>query len=131
MNYSKQHYIRMISQASNRYGDKLLQLMDRYNKHCLSDITLSESVQFCRDNNLITKWRYNMIYLVGEEICDEPLVTVSEVTDIIPTKWDSIQECYIACNPMDAHAFMIKTQDGELIAITSDCKNKDTLIDIL
>ncbi len=43
---SKDDYIRLISSNSNRYGDKLLLLMDKYNKNNLRDITLEEAKEF-------------------------------------------------------------------------------------
>lgn len=42
----KDNYLSMISDASNRFGDKLLQLMEVYNKHCLKDITLDEAKEY-------------------------------------------------------------------------------------
>lgn len=43
---SKDDYIRLISSNSDRYGDKLLLLMDKYNKSNLRDITLDEAKGF-------------------------------------------------------------------------------------
>ena len=43
---SKDKYIMMISDKSSRYGDKLLLLMDKYNKSNLRDITLEEAKEF-------------------------------------------------------------------------------------
>lgn len=43
---SKDKYIAMISAKSSRYGDKLLELMDKYNKSNLRDITLEEAKEF-------------------------------------------------------------------------------------
>jgi len=43
---SKDKYIMLISARSNRYGDKLLLLMDKYNKNNLRDITLEEAKEF-------------------------------------------------------------------------------------
>lgn len=43
---SKDEYIKMISAKSNRYGDKLLALMEKYNKNNLRDITLEEAKEF-------------------------------------------------------------------------------------
>ena len=36
-------YLSRISYADDRYGNKLAELMDVYNKSCLRDITLSEA----------------------------------------------------------------------------------------
>lgn len=43
---SKDEYIKMISAKSNRYGDKLLALMEKCNKNNLRDITLEEAKEF-------------------------------------------------------------------------------------
>lgn len=43
---SKDDYIKLISPNSDRYGDKLLLLMDKYNKNNLRDITLDEAKEF-------------------------------------------------------------------------------------
>lgn len=43
---SKDDYINLISSNSNRYGDKLVLLMDKYNKNSLRDITLEEAKEF-------------------------------------------------------------------------------------
>ena len=43
---SKDDYIKLISANSNKYGDKLLELMDKYNKNNLRDITLEEAKEF-------------------------------------------------------------------------------------
>ena len=43
---SKDDYIKLISSNSNKYGDKLLELMDKYNKNNLMDITLEEAKSF-------------------------------------------------------------------------------------
>ena len=43
---SKDEYIMMISAKSSRYGDKLLELMDKYNKPNLMEITLDEAKEF-------------------------------------------------------------------------------------
>ena len=43
---SKDTYIAMISAKSSRYGDKLLELMGKYNKNNLREITLDEAKEF-------------------------------------------------------------------------------------
>ena len=43
---SKDDYIAMISAKSNRYGDKLLELMKKYNKLSLKEITFEEAKEF-------------------------------------------------------------------------------------
>ena len=39
-------YLTQISQASNRFEDKLMLLMNTYNKNCLRDVTLDEAKEF-------------------------------------------------------------------------------------
>jgi len=43
---NKWNYIEKISAVSDRYGDKLVLLMDKYNKSNLRDITLEEAKEF-------------------------------------------------------------------------------------
>lgn len=43
---SKDEYIMLISAKSSRYGDKLLELMEKYNKSNLMEITLEEAKEF-------------------------------------------------------------------------------------
>ena len=43
---TKDDYIKLISSKSDRYGDKLVVLMDKYNKNNLRDITLEEAKEF-------------------------------------------------------------------------------------
>ena len=42
----KWNYIEKISAVSDKYGDKLVLLMDKYNKNNLRDITLEEAKEF-------------------------------------------------------------------------------------
>lgn len=44
--YDKSYYITKISNASNRYGDKLLLLMDEYKVTNLQDITTKQAKEF-------------------------------------------------------------------------------------
>ena len=39
-------YIRAISFISNRRGDKLVNMMDKYNRRCLDDITYDEAKKY-------------------------------------------------------------------------------------
>ncbi len=48
----KNDYIRLISANSNKYGDKLLELMDKYNKPNLREITLEEAKEFWEGMNI-------------------------------------------------------------------------------
>lgn len=44
--FTKEYYINQISLYSNRYGDKLLKLMDEYHKYNLRSITYQEAKEF-------------------------------------------------------------------------------------
>lgn len=47
-------YLHLISKASDRFGDKLVQMMDKYNKTRLADITYDEAKEFyeeCVEHN--------------------------------------------------------------------------------
>jgi len=52
---SKDDYIKLISSNSDRYGDKLVLLMDKYNKNNLRDITLEEAKSFWEGMNINEK----------------------------------------------------------------------------
>ena len=39
-------YIRAISSMSNRRGDKLIDMMDKYNRRCLDDVTYDEAKEY-------------------------------------------------------------------------------------
>lgn len=43
MTYNVDYYLSEISNRSNRFGDKLLDLMNKFDKNCLKDITLDEA----------------------------------------------------------------------------------------
>lgn len=43
---TKLEYIRTISSMSNRRGDKLIDMMDKYNRRCLDDITYDEAKEY-------------------------------------------------------------------------------------
>jgi len=43
---SKDDYIKLISSNSNKYGDKLVLLMDKYNAINLQEITYDEAKEF-------------------------------------------------------------------------------------
>ena len=42
----KWEYIKLLSDISDRYGDKLLLLLERYNKNNLQEITFEEAKEF-------------------------------------------------------------------------------------
>ena len=42
----KLEYIKLLSDISDRYGDKLLLLLERYNKNNLQEITFEEVKEF-------------------------------------------------------------------------------------
>ena len=43
----KWEYIKLLSDISDRYGDKLLLLLEQYNKNNLQEITFKEAKEFC------------------------------------------------------------------------------------
>lgn len=49
----KWEYIKLLSNISDRYGDKLLLLLEQYNKNNLQEITFEEAKEFYE--NLIIK----------------------------------------------------------------------------
>lgn len=51
MSLSKWDYVRLISEASDRYGNKLLQMMEQYNKGSLIEMTLEEVKEFYEQLN--------------------------------------------------------------------------------
>ena len=42
----KDYYIKKISKESDAYGDKLIDLLNKYNKSNLQQITLSEAAEY-------------------------------------------------------------------------------------
>ena len=52
MNMNKWYYIRLISDVSNRYGDKLLMMLEHYGKNNLQEITFEEAKEFCEKLNI-------------------------------------------------------------------------------
>lgn len=46
MSMDKWYYIRLISEASNRYGDKLVEMMEKNGKNNLQEITYEEVKEF-------------------------------------------------------------------------------------
>ena len=49
---NKWDYVRLISDASDRYGNKLVEMMDYYNKGSLIEITLEEVKEFYEKLNI-------------------------------------------------------------------------------
>lgn len=45
-NDEKDRYIRLISRASNKYGDKLLAMMDYYKVHGLRELTTEQVKEY-------------------------------------------------------------------------------------
>lgn len=63
---SKDDYIKMISAKSDCYGDKLLELMAKYNKSNLRDITLDEAREFWeelkdKENDNENRYKWNRV----------------------------------------------------------------------
>ena len=53
----KWEYIKLLSDISDRYGDKLLLLLERYSKNNLQEITFEEAKEFCEKlNKNKNKW---------------------------------------------------------------------------
>lgn len=48
------NYISIISAASDRYGDKLIELMDSFNVMRLPEISQEQAKQYCKEHGLIT-----------------------------------------------------------------------------
>lgn len=48
----KDEYIMAISYASNRYGDKLLDLMEKNHVYCLMDITEQQAEAYMEQNGI-------------------------------------------------------------------------------
>lgn len=48
----KWEYIKIISRFSNKYTDKLLEMLDYYNKNNLQQITFEEAKEFCEKLNI-------------------------------------------------------------------------------
>lgn len=51
MGLNKWDYVRLISDASNKYGDKLVEMMEYYKKSNLREITLDEAKEFYEQLN--------------------------------------------------------------------------------
>lgn len=49
MTHSTDWYIQQISDMSNKFGDKLLMLLEKYNVDKLKDITLEQAKEFYED----------------------------------------------------------------------------------
>ena len=52
MSLNKWDYVRLISEDSDRYGDKLLQMMEQYDKGSLIEVTLEEVKEFYEQLNI-------------------------------------------------------------------------------
>jgi hypothetical protein len=49
---TKDQYIKLISQASDKYGSKLVELMDHYNAQSLRELTLEQIEKWYKENIL-------------------------------------------------------------------------------
>lgn len=47
---TKSYYIELISNASDKYGNKLVELMDKHNANNLQEITLEQAQSFYENN---------------------------------------------------------------------------------
>lgn len=68
---------------------------------------------------------------IGRELFSEPLLTIKNISDIIPVRYNGISESYHISSPENAEAYAIFNDSNEVILITVDCQNKDMLIDIM
>ena len=50
LNATKDELIQVISSRSSRYGDKLIDFMDRYSLYCLQDATVQQLREYVSDN---------------------------------------------------------------------------------
>lgn len=58
---NKWEAISEISKASNRYGDKLVELMEINNAHCLPDITEEQAINYCKEHRIALQERRDEI----------------------------------------------------------------------
>jgi hypothetical protein len=49
---SRDEYIKLISKKSDRYGNKLVDLMDKYHVYSLMEITEQQTKDYCERNCL-------------------------------------------------------------------------------
>lgn len=71
------------------------------------------------------------MHKVGTPIDGDLLLTITEIEDIIPVKWDGMNEHYVVCTPSAAQFYVIKLHGNKEVFISADCKNKELLIDIV
>lgn len=62
---NKWYYIAKISKASDFYGDKLIEMLEYYDKYGLKDITYKEAKDYWKlikdDKRAISKWSRSFI----------------------------------------------------------------------
>lgn len=66
----------------------------------------------------------------GQVITSELFAYVSEISDIVPAKFNGDLDAYVACDPLEADCYIIDA-NNRFIAIDVGCKNKEVLIDIV
>lgn len=70
MSEAKDRYINAISEASDRYGDKLIELMNLYKVGNLSEITEKQAFEFlCKLKNGELRSRESCYFSEGEDFC--------------------------------------------------------------
>lgn len=68
---------------------------------------------------------------VGTPICNNVAIAIDSIRDVVPAKWDGMQEKFVACEPKDAQGHIILTENGDPIIIAIGCTNKELLLDII
>lgn len=58
-------------------------------------------------------------------------IIIDGIAQVVPVKWDGMQDKFIVCEPKDAQAYAVMTQGDEVIIISQGCENKETLLDII
>lgn len=56
---------------------------------------------------------------------------VDGIAQVVPVRYDGMQERFVVCEPIDAQAHAIMTQSDEVIIISQGCENKELLLDII
>lgn len=68
---------------------------------------------------------------IGQPICNNVTFTTSKITDVIPARWDGIQEKFVVADITSAQGHIIQFENGEAVMIAIECENKDALLDII
>jgi hypothetical protein len=68
---------------------------------------------------------------IGSVMLIHHMLVIEEISDIVPIKYDGIEECYVVCAPADADGMAILDKFCNAVLITTNCINKEMLIDIV